>query len=250
MAIPYRVEGGRSFFARQEVRDLSSVLAAIDDPQDQVSLVAALRSTAFGCSDEDIYLHVARAAAGSTTAAAARRKPRFRARAFDMLLDLNRMRAGASLPRLVRATGERLRMIEVALAGWDGQQAAANLAKLVEQSRAFASGGGGGLEPSPAGSPSNEVGATLRTPVSLRRATTRCVLSQCTEAQGPEYSDRRARESARSPTVGIEPGGDRAAHRLHLRVSSGKARSRHRCKRSSKTTAPVGRVVIIENDST
>ena len=39
----------------------------------------------------------------------------------------------------------RTRLIETALTGWDGGQAAANIAKLVEQARAFSARGGGGL---------------------------------------------------------------------------------------------------------
>ena len=56
--IPYRHEGGRAFFDRQEVRELLSCLKAIDDPTDRLSLVAALRSGAFGCSDDEIFRFV------------------------------------------------------------------------------------------------------------------------------------------------------------------------------------------------
>ena len=38
--IPYRHEGSRDFYQRQEVRDLIWVLAAIDDPTDRLALVA------------------------------------------------------------------------------------------------------------------------------------------------------------------------------------------------------------------
>ena len=52
--IPYRLEGAAMFFAAQEVRDLLNCLRAIDDPSDEVSVVAALRSPAFACSDADL----------------------------------------------------------------------------------------------------------------------------------------------------------------------------------------------------
>ena len=52
--IPYRIEGGSLLFDTQEVRDLLSCLRAIDDPSDEVSVVAALRSPAFACSDLDL----------------------------------------------------------------------------------------------------------------------------------------------------------------------------------------------------
>ncbi|MGH3050409.1 MAG: UvrD-helicase domain-containing protein, partial [Gaiellaceae bacterium] len=57
--IPYRHEGSRDFFRRDEVRDLIWVLAAIDDPTDRVALVGALRSSAFAISDQQLVLHAA-----------------------------------------------------------------------------------------------------------------------------------------------------------------------------------------------
>jgi ATP-dependent helicase/nuclease subunit A len=52
--VPYRIESGWLVLHTQEVRDLLSCLRAIDDPSDQVALVAALRSPAYGCSDVDL----------------------------------------------------------------------------------------------------------------------------------------------------------------------------------------------------
>src|SRR5260370_1067663 len=52
--VPYRVESGWLVLHTQEVRDLLSCLRAIDDPSDQVALVAALRSPAYACSDVDL----------------------------------------------------------------------------------------------------------------------------------------------------------------------------------------------------
>ncbi len=50
-AIPARIESQSLVYASAEIRDLVAVLGAIDDPSDQVALVAALRSPAFACSD-------------------------------------------------------------------------------------------------------------------------------------------------------------------------------------------------------
>ena len=52
--IPYRVEGGSLIYRTQEVRDLVNCLTAIDDPADEVAVVAALRSPAFACSDVEL----------------------------------------------------------------------------------------------------------------------------------------------------------------------------------------------------
>jgi ATP-dependent helicase/nuclease subunit A len=54
LGVPYRVESGWLVLQTQEVRDLVSCLRAIDDPSDQVALVAALRSPAYGCSDVEL----------------------------------------------------------------------------------------------------------------------------------------------------------------------------------------------------
>ena len=69
--IPYRHEGSRDFFQRDEVRDLIWVLSAIDDPTDRVALVGALRSSAFAISDEELVIH---AAAGGIASPTARRR--------------------------------------------------------------------------------------------------------------------------------------------------------------------------------
>ncbi|RIK04672.1 MAG: hypothetical protein DCC49_13235 [Acidobacteria bacterium] len=52
--IPYRIEARSLILGSQEVRDLLSVLAAIADPSDDIAVVAALKSAAFGCSDRDL----------------------------------------------------------------------------------------------------------------------------------------------------------------------------------------------------
>ena len=56
--IPYRIEGASLVYETQEVRDLLNCLSAIDDPTDDVSVVAALRSPAFACSDVDLLKFV------------------------------------------------------------------------------------------------------------------------------------------------------------------------------------------------
>jgi ATP-dependent helicase/nuclease subunit A len=56
--VPYRLEGGSLVLDTQEVRDLLACLRAIDDPSDEVALVAALRSPAYACSDADLLAWV------------------------------------------------------------------------------------------------------------------------------------------------------------------------------------------------
>jgi len=56
--ISVRVESQSLLFATAEIRDLLSVLTAIDDPSDAIAIVAALRSAAFGCSDAELAAYV------------------------------------------------------------------------------------------------------------------------------------------------------------------------------------------------
>ena len=53
--VPYVLEGQAPVFESQTFHELSNNLAAIDDPTDQVAIVAALKSNAWACSDQDLY---------------------------------------------------------------------------------------------------------------------------------------------------------------------------------------------------
>jgi len=55
LAIPHRADTGTLVFDTQEVRDVLATLRAIDDPGDEISVVAALRSPLFGISDDHLY---------------------------------------------------------------------------------------------------------------------------------------------------------------------------------------------------
>ncbi|WP_395152876.1 UvrD-helicase domain-containing protein [Ilumatobacter sp.] len=55
--IPSRLATGTLVYDTQEVRDTLAVLRAVDDPNDTLSLIAALRSPLYGCSDVDLYVY-------------------------------------------------------------------------------------------------------------------------------------------------------------------------------------------------
>jgi ATP-dependent helicase/nuclease subunit A len=55
--VPSRVESRSLVFGTDEVTELLAILRAIDDPNDAVAVVAALRSPAFACSDTDLARH-------------------------------------------------------------------------------------------------------------------------------------------------------------------------------------------------
>jgi len=153
--VPYRHEGGRTFFARQEVRELVAVLRAIDDPADGVATVAALRSAAFGCSDEDLLLHrvnhktfeFSRVQDGWSGAVAGslRTLRKLAAMRHAWTGEDGRARSPLTLPELIRAVLDETRLVEFAMLQPQGEQVAANLLKVIDQARAYADASGGGL---------------------------------------------------------------------------------------------------------
>ncbi len=144
--IPYRHEGSRDFFERDEVRDLIWVMAAVDDPTDRVALIGALRSSAFAVSDDQLVIH---AASGGAMNYRARTEGASEPviQAFTELRDLHKLRRSVSLGELVRRVVERTRLVEFALTKEDGEQGAANLLAIIDDARLFAAAGGGGLRP-------------------------------------------------------------------------------------------------------
>ena len=144
--IPYRHEGSRDFFQRDEVRDLIWVLAAIDDPTDRVALVGALRSSAFAISDEELVLHAAGGGALSYFAKAGGSEP-VNGGARGSSSTCTTSAAGSRWPRWSRRVVEQTRLVEFALTRPDGEQGAANLLAIVDDARMFAAAGGGGLRP-------------------------------------------------------------------------------------------------------
>ena len=226
--IPYRVEGGRGFFARQEILDLSSLLAAIDDPADSVSLVAALRSSVFACTDEEIYLHVVRHRPArlplrhrgqprvdrAGVRAAARPAPLPRAH----LARASRARGGAThapdrgrAHRLGRPAGGRERREAGragprVLGGW--RRRPARVRALARRSARLARHRG-----------------RRRRRGERRRGAAR----DDARLEGPRVPDRRAREPRLDRPAGrVEPVADRARRRLELRVDARAASSSRR----------------------
>ena len=144
LEVPFRLEGGTVLYARQEVRDLIACLHAIDDPNDRISLVAALRSMACGCSDEDLFMWVADGRALDLLEAPDDDSGPV-PDALRLLAVLRNERRTLSLSELIAAVLRRTGLVEVALSQPHGQQAAASLLALVDRARAFSSSSGGDL---------------------------------------------------------------------------------------------------------
>jgi ATP-dependent helicase/nuclease subunit A len=132
----FAVEGGKSFFDRQEVHEVLAVLRAVEDPSDRVSLVAALRSSFFGVSDRDI---VSYALAGGLLALGPvpEGKPGALALgpALELLQELHRQRTRVSPPALVERLYDHTRVLAALTGTRRGEAAISNLEKVVTLAR-------------------------------------------------------------------------------------------------------------------
>ena len=136
LGVPYLLDGGRSFFQRQEVRDVAAILRVLDDPSDEVALLAALKSDAFCCTDVELLEY--RNAGGAFSIFARTGADDAVGRALERLRELYAAKAKLTLPALVeRAVRESL-LVEPLLAANVDRQRAANLKLIVERAVQFA----------------------------------------------------------------------------------------------------------------
>ena len=144
--VPYRVDGGKAYFARREVADALLCLRAADDAADGPALYGALHSSFFGFSDDDLFLFWA--AGGRFDLFAAEQPPGYDAivAALGTLRALHERRVAWEPHEMAAALVRRAHGAEfLAATGAGAPQAIANLEKLVERARAFSAAGGGGL---------------------------------------------------------------------------------------------------------
>ena len=138
--IPYRLESASLIYNTQEARDLLNCLAAIDDPTDPVSVVAALRSPAFACSDADLLTFIDKG--GQFDYLAADSLPPGRvADALAVLSEFHERRRwtapAALIEQFVRA--RRLRELALDERQWRGRWTRYGF--LIDRARAFAATG-------------------------------------------------------------------------------------------------------------
>ena len=134
--VPYILDGGQEFFQRQEVRDLTAILRAIDDPSDQVALVAALKSDAFCCSDVELLEY--RAAGGRFSLLARDQPDSAVGRALTRLHARYQDKSTLTLPFLVDRAIRESFLVEPILHTGREHQRAANLKFIVERAAEFA----------------------------------------------------------------------------------------------------------------
>jgi ATP-dependent exoDNAse (exonuclease V) beta subunit len=136
----FTVEGGKSFFDRQEVHETLAVLRAIDDPTDRIALVAALRSSFFGVSDLDI---VSNSVSGGAPWAEELDESRPGAAALlpalRLLRELHELRRHASVPAVLERLYDETRVLAALTGTRRGEAQVANLEKVAALAREAAS---------------------------------------------------------------------------------------------------------------
>jgi len=136
VGLRFTVEGGKSFFDRQEVHEILAVLRAVDDPSDAVSLVAALRSSFFGVSDRDV---VAYSLSGGRLSLGAVDEGRPGAGALGpplaLLEELHRERLRLTVPALLDRLYDETRVLAALTGTRRGEGQVANLEKVATLAR-------------------------------------------------------------------------------------------------------------------
>jgi ATP-dependent exoDNAse (exonuclease V) beta subunit len=141
--IPYRLVGGKEYYAREEVQALTAVLRAIDNPADRLAVFAALRSPFFGLSDDDVFQFVA---SGGILNALAPIKDGTRnadlvGRAFAILQSLHRRRRVEPPSAVIQGLFEKTRALVAFRLRAAGDQSVANLWKVLDVARAYEAAG-------------------------------------------------------------------------------------------------------------
>jgi ATP-dependent helicase/nuclease subunit A len=142
-AIPYRVEGPSLVLGTQDVRDLLDCMRAVDAPADQVALVAALRSSAFACSDVELLEFVENGGRLDYLDPGPGGGPV--REALDVLCRYHRDRVWAPPDGLIENFVRERRMVEACFGQARPRERWRRIRFVVERSRVFAQVEGGSL---------------------------------------------------------------------------------------------------------
>ena len=127
--IPFRIVGGKGYYQRQEIETLIALLCCLDNPDDRLHLVAALRSPLFGWTDEQVFL-VSQTTGLNYTVALNTEK------SFALLDELHRVQHDYSVAGYVEHVLARAHVCEAFMMSQpDGAQCVANLLKALDLAR-------------------------------------------------------------------------------------------------------------------
>jgi len=146
--LPYRAETSSLVWSTREVRDLMAALRAIDDPTDELSLVTALRSSAYGCGDDDLYRYKVehRGTWNHQAPVPETIDPEHPvAEAMTHLGDLHRSRLWHAPSELIERLVRERRLLELGVARGRPRDVWRRLRFVVDQARAYGDSEGGNL---------------------------------------------------------------------------------------------------------
>ena len=141
--LPYRVESQSMVLATQDVRELLDCLRAIDAPADQIALVAALRSSAFGCSDVELLQFVE--SGGNLNYIEAGKGAGEVRDALEVLHSYHQSRTWEDLDLLIERFIRERQMVEACFGSARPRERWRRLRFVVQRARAFAQVSGGSL---------------------------------------------------------------------------------------------------------
>ncbi|MDP2950115.1 MAG: UvrD-helicase domain-containing protein [Chloroflexota bacterium] len=141
--VPYRIESQSLVLGTQDVRDMLNCLRAIDSPADQVAVVAALRSSAFGCSDVELLQFVEAGGRFDYSRPGATSGPV--AEAFKVLLEYHQRRTWDNPDELIERFIRDRKMVEASFGRARPRERWRRLRFVVERARAFIHAGGSSL---------------------------------------------------------------------------------------------------------
>lgn len=136
--IPYKIIGGRGFFQRQVISDIRNYLSFISNPNDDVSLVAILRSPFFMISDSEIFK--ISLSAGSSFFEKLKNYSVLNKNFLDIILKLEtHIKKCSSLPisRLIREILSETDFLLIVKNRHNGEQELANIEKLLSIAKDF-----------------------------------------------------------------------------------------------------------------
>ena len=144
--VPVSARQGGDFFSQPEVSFVVSMLAAVDNPRQDVPLIAAMRALPFGFTPDELTAVRARTRGAFWDALCLRAETDGKCRAFvDTVNDLRDLAREESIPGLLRRLYDRTELMASCSVMADASQRIANLMQLYEYARKFEQDGNRGL---------------------------------------------------------------------------------------------------------
>ena len=146
--VPYRAETSSLVYGTREVRDLLMTLRAVDDPSDELALVSALRSSIFGCGDDDLFeFHAEHGGRWNLTAPQpdSLQADHPVADAIRFLAALHESRTWVTPSELLEKVVRERHVLEVGAEGGRFRDVARRVRFVIDQARAFGDAASGSL---------------------------------------------------------------------------------------------------------